>query len=307
MSDIIYTPPASSGGGQNPTTNYIPLNNGTSNFVDSNLFNDLNNNILKSVFNGNDIGLRLDFNNIYCALGDYNANVNGTSFFVDDANSVIKTNYAGNNLGLYLDFSVRTFTIGDIDNNYNGTRFYVDDVNRIISTLTNTGLYGLKLDFVNNIFYFGDFDYNYNGTLLSIDDPNANIFLGNLAADTSGYRYNYLGNGGNNFFHLEVGCNPDGVGLFIDYQNTTNDFVSLYSNGQTSIFSNNNQPLSLNALGTNNNQFILDPVTDKMTFTTGNLNFVGAGLQSGTAGGSSGSHLQIVLNGTTYKIALLNP
>jgi hypothetical protein len=40
---------------------------------------------------------------------------------------------------------------------------------------------------------------------------------------------------------------------------------------------------------------------------TNTLTFTGAGLQSPTAGGSAGTHLVITLNGTQYKIALLNP
>jgi hypothetical protein len=40
---------------------------------------------------------------------------------------------------------------------------------------------------------------------------------------------------------------------------------------------------------------------------TNTLQFTGAGLQAPTAGGSAGTHLVITLNGTQYKIALLNP
>jgi hypothetical protein len=41
--------------------------------------------------------------------------------------------------------------------------------------------------------------------------------------------------------------------------------------------------------------------------TTGSLNLNGTALQSNSAGGNSGEHLVIVLNGTTYKIKLENP
>ena len=41
--------------------------------------------------------------------------------------------------------------------------------------------------------------------------------------------------------------------------------------------------------------------------TTGSLNINGTALQSNTAGGNSGEHLVIVLNGNTYKIKLENP
>jgi hypothetical protein len=40
---------------------------------------------------------------------------------------------------------------------------------------------------------------------------------------------------------------------------------------------------------------------------TNTLTFTGAGLQSASASGNSGQHLVITLNGTQYKIQLLNP
>jgi hypothetical protein len=53
----------------------------------------------------------------------------------------------------------------------------------------------------------------------------------------------------------------------------------------------------------NNNQ----PITFQVANTGGSLNFVGTDLQSASAGGNSGQHLVITLNGNQYKIKLENP
>ena len=47
--------------------------------------------------------------------------------------------------------------------------------------------------------------------------------------------------------------------------------------------------------------------SNTITFTTSNLTFTGASLESGSSGGNSGQHLVITLNGNQYKIALQNP
>lgn len=45
----------------------------------------------------------------------------------------------------------------------------------------------------------------------------------------------------------------------------------------------------------------------KVSLRGSEINFDGAALQSSSAGGNSGKHLNITLNGTSYKIPLLNP
>jgi hypothetical protein len=75
---------------------------------------------------------------------------------------------------------------------------------------------------------------------------------------------------------------------------------------------------SYNNLDMNNNQLTNAPqvgnsagnleVRMNNTGAGGTLSFTGGtGLLSGTAGGSSGQHLAIIINGVSYKIALLNP
>ena len=242
MSDIIYTPPASSGGGQNPTTNYIPLNNGTSSFVNSSIFNDLGHQILQTELNST-FGLYLidDGSNVSAYFGDFNYNYNGTSIFLDDTTKFIKTSYNGNFLGLQLDFANNNYSIGDFNILYNGAYIQIDDANRLVNISA------------------GD---NFYNTRFIIDDNTQSV-----------YSFN---NG-----------NPIGLKLdFVTKKYFLGDFNGLF----------------------NSTQIIIDHGGKNITLWADNsLEFKGIGLQSATAGGSSGNHLVIYLNGTQYKIALLNP
>jgi len=58
--------------------------------------------------------------------------------------------------------------------------------------------------------------------------------------------------------------------------------------------------------GENTIALLTNTGSNTIGFTTGALTFTGAGLQSNTAGGNSGEHLVITLNGTQYKIKLEN-
>ena len=260
MSDIIYTPPASGGGGQNPTTNYIPLNNGTSNFVDSSILNNKNANFLQTEFNSV-FGLYLidDGSNVGAYLGDFNYNYHGayiqvndtnrfieinasdnytaTSLFLDDINQIIKTRNAGKDIGFYLDFVNFQFIFGDINNDFNGTKILMDDNYRYINIIANPITFWI--DGLMNVSYF---NYNGNDIGLKLDFANNLYFLG-------------------------------------DYNGLTNSTQIIINNG--------NKDITL--------------------WAENSLQLKGAGLQSASAGGSSGDHLVIYLNGTQYKIALLNP
>jgi len=75
--------------------------------------------------------------------------------------------------------------------------------------------------------------------------------------------------------------------------------ISVNALQSLSLTAGSGSSMTLNTSSTG--QFILN------NSGTGNITFTGTGFQSATAGGSAGTHLCIVLNGTPYKIALLNP
>ena len=126
MSDIIYTPPAS-GGGQNPTTNRIPLNNGTSSFVDSNILNILNNYIWTQNVPGQLFGWVVNFISKNVIIGDFDNSNNSTQLLIDDDALQIKSSFAGNLVGIELNFDSKSYTIGDYQGNYNNTFLQIDD------------------------------------------------------------------------------------------------------------------------------------------------------------------------------------
>jgi hypothetical protein len=284
MSDIIYTPPASSGGGQNPTTNYIPLNNGTSNFVDSYIFNDKTNGLLSFTndYGLTNFGLVCDVTNSYYSFGDFInggtfsgtqgiANVvgdilasldsaNKQSIFNDGQSQIIKTSNNNNDIGLKLDFATDLYSFADFNSVSSGTSFYIDVASSLMYTKHSGQQEGLFFDFVNDYFQIGDFAGTNNGTYLTIDDDNQLIqtFLGGA---------------------------QKGIKL--------NNTLSTYSFGDFNIVNN----------GTN---LLIDDASTKITFYTEYLNFVGATLQNGATVVPVGKNLIIVLNGIQYHIPLYN-
>lgn len=312
MSDIIYTPPASGGGGTtiNPTNNFIPVRSNATTFVDSFIFNDNSSNLAYSSPNlGGDVyGWYVDFTTGYTILGDFGGIFDGLTFNVDSDTSSIYSRKNGNDIGLNLDFANDTYKLGDYSGLNNGINLNIDDANNLIIASNGTNQSGMQLEFANRYYFFGNWNSG-NLMRLYIDDLNKFLLLGSSNGDGSGYSYSYTGNGINNDFNMFLGCNPDGAGIYISDDLGTGGFgnVDIFSLGVIRLFSNNNQGTEIYANGTTQNNIILNPASDKMTFTTGALSFQGAGLQSPTAGGSAGQHLVITLNGIQYKIALLNP
>lgn len=290
MSDIIYTPPASSGGGQNPTTNYIPLNNGTSSFVDSILYNDKANFILYAENDLNQAqGLYLDTNDRNFQFGDLTGNYIGyaTLYFT---------------LGVTQFYDVYTgslfFEIVNFNSNVVSTNITIDADNQLIKTRNNNNDIGLLLNFATNEYFFGNIQNsnfgvycangqsklgdaygNFNGIVVNVDDTAGNI---NLVAGVG--------------LTLDVNTNTIETNAYANYKGLKLDFLNdLYFLGD------------YNGL-TNSTQIIIANGSKEITLWAENsLQFKGAGLQSASAGGSSGEHLVIYLNGTQYKIALLNP
>jgi hypothetical protein len=225
MSDIIYTPPASSGGTTiNPTNNFIPVRSNATTFVDSLLFSDTDN--LKSVYSGNDIGLRLDFVGKNYQLGDFTFANNNSAFYIDDTNEVIYTTCQGGQKGILFDFPNANYFFGDFNGLNNGCYLQINDNNKDIRTYLGNTFIGFVLDLTSYTFAFGDFNGANNSTYLQIKD--------------------------------------------------------------------NNKTIELNT------------VSGEISQTADLLRFSGA-LTSGSAGGSSGQHLQVTINGTQYKIKLENP
>jgi hypothetical protein len=182
MSDIIYTPPASSGSGTtiNPTNEFIPVRSNATTFIDSNITNIQDDYILTLVGSNlsNSNGLKIDFTNVNANLGDFLGIYNGTNFKVDYLNDNIITQWSGNDIGLRLDFANNVYFLGDF-NGVNGTNssFSVDNNNGIIYTQGYATENGILLDFSTNQYFLGDYNGTGNTSHISIKDSGKNITL----------------------------------------------------------------------------------------------------------------------------------
>lgn len=188
MSDIIYTPPASGGGGTtiNPTNNFLPKRSNATTFVNSVLEN--GSNYLYSNYGGY-TGLGLDFLNFVSYLGDWNNLINGTTLVVNDQTGNIYTKFNGSVIGFNLDFANLTYQFGDNNNNLlvnlNNNTVGLSVSGGVFAEVDGTNLIGyyggtactFRYD-VNNFFSsIGDHNGNNNSTFISNDDNNKEIVL----------------------------------------------------------------------------------------------------------------------------------
>jgi hypothetical protein len=279
MSDIIYTPPASSGGTTiNSNNNFIPVRQNATTFVDSLLFSTTT--ILKSVFSGTDKGIIFDYLNNIFTYGTANSGMLllPSLEVILQSNGIPIANLDGvNNVGYFggagstfrFDGNNNKCNIGDGNGNYNTTYLEVDDLNQIIQTFKGNAK-GLSLDFANRIYLLGDFAGINNGTSLIIAESNDIIETGNIQGQ-QGISLNFA----SKFYK------------FGDYDALGNNtFISVKDGGkEINLFTN----------------------AGNIFFDADALIFTGASLQSNTSGGNSGEHLVITLNGSQYKIKLENP
>lgn len=208
------------------------------------------------------------------------------------------TYYSGSNIGLNLDFTNNAYQLGEITTNSQ----FIIDANNNYAQITFQSTEYLLLDATNGSYKFGNYNY-LNGLQI-----NENVYTFDL----------YIN--GKQYFNIQDSANRLSVG---------NDYRIEFNDGNSAMLSFvNSSPIGFkfDALnyqflfgdwqGTNNNTYLdVDDNNNKITAWTGKIEFNidiewilnGAALQSNTAGGSSGEHLCITLNGTQYKIALLNP
>jgi hypothetical protein len=312
MSDIIFTPPASSGGTTiNPTNNFIPKRSNATTFVDSVLEN--GSNYLYSNYGGF-TGLGLDFLNFVSYLGDWNNLINGTTLVVSDATSNIYTKYNGFGQGISLDFFNNTYLFGAFAN----TNLFLD-VNNQYVTINVGGVQYLSLDKLNEIGAFWDYANGYGLEFSTISKTfNLKIATENVINADYGSTGNlYIGRAkaqiicetSNSFVTIgDVGAIGSGTIFSVDDANKKIvSFTAGTDNGiLIDFFSNRYYFGDFNGINNNTHLFIGDS-GQTIYFYTENLEFNGTALQSNTSGGNSGEHLVIKLNGNDYKIKLENP
>jgi hypothetical protein len=220
---------------------------------------------------------------------------------IDAPNDTIKTYFGSNfdEIGLKLDFVNLTFSFGNnygadgsliIDANNqesylynrivllgstnNGIYFSINDFNSIITTQYGGNDIGLKLDFANDVYTFGT-----QTSQLYIENGNGLVDINSQY----NINFNLFPSPGNN-----VSLKLDGINNII-YSNYQGNDIGLKLDFQNDKYT----------LGSTTEYIGIDP--------TNNTLIAGANLLSGSAGGASGQHLKININGTNYKIELRNP
>jgi len=183
-------------------------NDNSANIVHDTLL-DFQNNIARYLtqYNGNDIGLKLDFaNNIYqigvtsnitggglainagarnYSLGDFNELDNATYLNVDDSLQLIKTVNNGNDIGIKLDFGIFSYKFGDFNITNNGVYLECDDDNGIIRLYSGGGHTNFEGD--GSTTYIGDVGGAVNQTRFGVDDTNQKLIASsNLLVGSSG-------------------------------------------------------------------------------------------------------------------------
>jgi hypothetical protein len=328
MSDIIYTPPASSGGTTiNPTNNRIPKRQNATTFADSVLENGTN--YLYSNYGGY-TGLGLDFLNFVSYLGDWNNLINGTSFVVNDASEEIYTKNDGLVNGINISYVNNIYQFGDFNTVTNGNSLQIDNGNRIIKTTDQGNNIGILLDFSASQFIFGngapmglfcdtqtttlgDWNGNNNRTQLIIDD-NQQFFVTYNNGNAIGLElniqndiyyfgdFNFRGATGTSFHINNNGAQiytqgyGIGDGIFLNF--TAKEYVygdyGVAGNGTYLLIRDNPKRITLNTSGGEIRQ-LADILAFDGTLTTP------------TTTGFAGQHLQVTINGTPYVIRLYNP
>jgi len=124
----------------NEADNYIELSTAPNSGNTTTLKIDDNNSIIFTKYNGNEIGLNLDFANTVYNIGDFNFVNSGTHLNINDNNGSINTYSSGNQVGIILSFDNRTYTLGDPNGSNNGSSFGVDDDQQTLTCTNVTSL-----------------------------------------------------------------------------------------------------------------------------------------------------------------------
>jgi hypothetical protein len=190
---------------------------------------DAQNEIIQSINQGNNIGLKLDFANQLYTLGDPGSFAGALAFIIDNLNGVITTQSNPGVNGLYFDLTNDYYRLGAFSN-VNPTFFEVDNANQIIKTSNQGNDIGLKLDFATNNYYFGNLTDNY--LRVDVINGDTSIFATNGIFNVA----NDLTNEGS--FQIQTTLiksvfNGNDIGLKLDFANSVYQFGQI-TGGNTS-------------------------------------------------------------------------
>lgn len=224
--------------------------------------------------------------------------------YFDRAANAIVTRYQGQRSGFSFDYGTHLFKLGDVENTNAGTFWQVDDSKLTLSSYSVNDEIGLFIDLAQNKYALGDHGYLRGQTAFWLDDSQRLIETRfsfapdgiSLDLQNKLYKFGYVSAGTgffmdvtNNIYEMKSGSTP--FGFSFDTSNNKFSFGDIGGFGGLS---------KIDFDGTNS--------TALLSAETVALSDAGAGtLLSGSSGGNSGQHLVITINGTVYKISLLNP
>lgn len=197
---------------------------------------------------------------------------------------------SGTQIGYLAPTSIEFGVVGN-------ARFAIDNVSFLIYTAFNGLPIGTKCDFDNKIFSFGDFNNINFGTKFIINDDLKQIKVTNDANVISGLLLDI----DNDQFQF-------GNEQYFFYANSNGSVLQSFTGSQKYGFEITDTTVEIGDYNiTGGCAIYLDTTPKEITFTTEKLSYNGTAISATSAGGNSGKHLVIYLNGSPYKISLLNP
>jgi len=243
-------------------------------------------------------------------IGDWDGYANGTKIAINaDAENIV-TIFGNNGLGIYL--TLDNTYLGDFSNFYKSTQLIVQQSAYIIKTSlfqesgTDYSRYGFYIDFNNGTPYtvIGDYGNDNSGTRMYITEDK--VITTALGVIQKGVICQ---------FTIDKYS-------FGDPNKDTNGLTFVVDNNQFSIFTGKSDVLLVQPtifgfyMQQDNINFRRSGIGDVLDVFNAtsiivddlnrNINFTG-NIQSASAGGNSGQYLILYVNGTPYKIQLLNP
>lgn len=129
---------------------------------------------IKSTYQGNEIGLKLDFVNWNYYLGDFNGVQNSAYIYCN--NDTAPGVYAYSEGSSCMAIGLWTANLGDWSFAQNGTIFNVNDISQFIKTKNNGNDIGLMLDFANDKYWIGDVNGITNNVAFTVDGGGNEVY-----------------------------------------------------------------------------------------------------------------------------------
>jgi hypothetical protein len=211
-------------------------------------------------------------------------------------------------VGLHLNFSGAIYTFGEFDFVNTGTKLIINAASSLIEVKNQNVTNGISLDFFNDIFIFGDCKNYSHGANINFDQGQGLTYT-KYENQQIGLKFKFK-----TFEYFFGDFNHTKKGTYVDINDGTGyikTHFDIYNVGLSVDFSTNKFILGdYEATGGKTRVLVDDSSTQVFLYANNpiQLNDNSTGnMISTTAGGNSGKHLKLTINGVSYKIELKNP